>query len=118
VTGQVLVVDDDPAIREAVRDVLEAAGIQVATAQDGAEALQHVLADPPSLVLLDMRMPVMDGWHFARALRERGLALPVVVMTAAADARRWAEEIGARGYVAKPFAVADLVSAVERHASA
>jgi CheY-like chemotaxis protein len=93
VSGPVLVVDDDPAIREAVRDVLEAAGMRVATARDGAEALERVLAEPPSLVLLDMRMPVMDGWHFSRALRERGLALPVVVMTAAADARRRAEEI-------------------------
>jgi urea transport system substrate-binding protein len=118
VSGPVLVVDDDPAIREAVRDVLEAAGMRVATARDGAEALERVLAEPPSLVLLDMRMPVMDGWHFSRALRERGLALPVVVMTAAADARRWAEEIGARGWVAKPFAVSELVSAVERHATA
>ena len=113
----ILVVDDDPAIREAVRDVLEAAGLRVATAQDGAEALERVLAEPPSLVLLDMRMPVMDGWHFAEALRERRLNLPVVVMTAAADARRWAEEIGALDFVAKPFAVAELVSAVERYAT-
>ena len=116
-TGSVLVVDDDPAIREAVRDVLEAEGIRVATAQHGAEALEQVLAEPPSLVLLDMRMPVMDGWRFAEALREHGVTLPVVVMTAAADARRWAKEIGTLGYVAKPFAVADLVSAVERHAT-
>ena len=116
--GPVLVVDDDPAIRDAVRDVLEAAGMRVATARDGAEALERVLAEPPSLVLLDMRMPIMDGWGFARALHERQLALPVVVMTAAADARRWAEEIGARGWVAKPFAVAELVSAVERYAGA
>lgn len=114
--GPVLVVDDDPAIRDAVRDVLEAAGMQVATAQDGSEALEHVIAEPPSLVLLDMRMPVMDGWHFARALRERHLAVPVVVMTAAADARRWADEIGALGWVAKPFAVSELVSTVQRYA--
>jgi CheY-like chemotaxis protein len=113
-SGPVLVVDDDPAIRDAVRDVLEAAGMRVATAQDGADALEQVLAEAPRLVLLDMRMPVMDGWRFAQALRERDLALPVVVMTAAADARRWAEEIGAQGFVAKPFAVSDLVSTVER----
>lgn len=117
-SGPVLVVDDDPAIREAVRDVLEAAGLRVALARDGAEALERVLTEPPSLVLLDMRMPVMDGWHFARALRERQLNLPVVVMTAAADARRWAEEIGALDFVPKPFAVSELVSAVERYASA
>jgi CheY-like chemotaxis protein len=115
VSAPVLVVDDDPAIREAVRDVLEGVGIPVETACDGAAALDMVLRQVPRLVLLDMRMPVMDGWAFAHALRERGLAPPVVVMTAAADARRWAEEIGAIGVVPKPFAVSELISAVERH---
>ena len=116
-SGPVLVVDDDPAIREAVRDVLEGEGIRVDTATDGADALAKVLEETPRLVLLDMRMPVMDGWGFARALQDRGLALPVVVMTAAADARRWAQEIGALGVVPKPFAVAELVSAVERYSA-
>ena len=115
--GPVLVVDDDQAIREAVRDVLESIGVPVTTATDGAAALDKVLEEVPRLVLLDMRMPVMDGWAFARALRERGLTPPVVVMTAAADARRWASEIGASGVVPKPFAVSELISAVERHSS-
>ena len=61
-----------------------------------------------------MRMPVMDGWGFARALRERGIKLPILVMTAAQDARRWAQEIDAEGYLAKPFDLLDLLSAVER----
>ena len=113
----VLVVDDDAAIRDAVRDVLEDAGIGVETASDGAEALSRIEVRRPRLVLLDMRMPVMDGWAFARELRERGVELPVVVMTAAADARRWAEEIGANGYVPKPFAVSELIAAVRRHAA-
>ncbi len=113
-TGPVLVVDDDPAIRDAVRDALEAAGMRVTVASDGAEALEQVLSEEPCVVLLDMRMPVMDGWGFARAIRERGMDLPVVVMTAAADARRWANEIGAMGVVPKPFALSELISAVER----
>jgi CheY-like chemotaxis protein len=113
----VLVVDDDEAIRAAVRDVLEDAGIQVETASDGAEALSRIEAHRPRLVLLDMRMPGMDGWAFARALRERGVELPVVVMTAAADARRWAEEIGANGFVPKPFAISELIAAVRRFAA-
>lgn len=110
----VLVVDDDAAIRDAVRDVLENEGITVETATDGADALAKVNERRPSLVLLDMRMPVMDGWGFATALRELGVELPVVVMTAAADAKRWAAEIGAIGVVAKPFGIAELVSAVQR----
>ena len=113
VSGPVLVVDDDPAIRDAVRDALEAVGLRVTVASDGAEALAKVLTEEPCVVLLDMRMPVMDGWGFARAIRERGMDLPVVVMTAAADARRWANEIGAMGVVPKPFALSELISAVE-----
>ena len=112
--GPVLVVDDDPAIRDAVRDALEAMGLRVTTASHGAEALDQVISEAPCVVLLDMRMPVMDGWGFARAIRERGMDLPVVVMTAAADARRWANEIGAMGVVPKPFALSELASAVQR----
>ena len=110
----VLVVDDDAAIRDAVRDVLEGEGIVVETATDVADALEKVGRQVPRLVLLDMRMPVMDGWRFAGALRDRGMELPVVVMTAAADARRWASEIGAVGVVPKPFAITELVSAVRQ----
>jgi two-component system, chemotaxis family, chemotaxis protein CheY len=110
----VLVVDDDAAIRDAVRDVLEGEGILVETATDGADALQKVSRHQPKLVLLDMRMPVMDGWGFASALRELGMELPVVVMTAAADAKRWAAEIGAVGVVPKPFGITELLRAVRR----
>lgn len=110
----VLVVDDDDAIREAVRDVLEGEGIVVETATDGADALQKVSRQRPRLVLLDMRMPIMDGWGFASALHELGMELPVVVMTAAADAKRWAAEIGAVGVVPKPFGIAELLTAVRQ----
>ncbi|HEX6655901.1 MAG TPA: response regulator [Candidatus Limnocylindria bacterium] len=113
----VLVVDDDPAIRNAVRDLLEDYGIPVETATDGQDALAKVSAHEPRLVLLDMRMPVMDGWGFAQALRDTGKALPVVVMTAAADARRWAREIGAIGVVPKPFGIDELIGAVKRYSS-
>ncbi|HEY7848390.1 MAG TPA: response regulator [Candidatus Limnocylindria bacterium] len=112
--GPILVVDDDAAIRSAVRDVLESEGLSVETASNGADALEKVRRVEPSLVLLDMRMPVLDGWGFASALRERGVALPLVVMTAAADASRWAAEIEAIGVVAKPFGVTELVRAVRR----
>jgi CheY-like chemotaxis protein len=110
----ILVVDDDPGIRQTVREILDLEGYPVETAADGAEALRAVERHRPSLVLLDMRMPQLDGWGFARAARERGLALRIVVMTAAENARRWAEEIGADGYVAKPFELDELLRAVER----
>ena len=110
----ILVVDDDSSIRETVSEVLNMEGYRVQTARNGLEALRAIEDRAPRLVLLDMRMPLLDGWGFARALRERGLDLPIVVMTAARDARRWAQEIGARGYLAKPFELGDLLSAVEQ----
>ena len=110
----ILVVDDDPTILATVSEVLDMEGYDVVTATNGAEALVAVDQSVPSLVLLDMRMPVLDGWGFMRAVRERGLTLTVVVMTAAADARRWGREIGAEGVLAKPFDIDELVRAVQQ----
>jgi CheY-like chemotaxis protein len=112
----ILVVDDDPTILATVADALDLEGYPVVTATNGAEALAAIesQAEQPSLVLLDMRMPVLDGWGFMRAVRERGLTPSVVVMTAAADARRWAREIGAHGVLAKPFELDELIAAVQR----
>jgi two-component system chemotaxis response regulator CheY len=110
----ILVVDDDASIRQTVREILDFEGYAVETAADGLEALQAVERGEPSLVLLDMRMPELDGWGFARAIRERGIQLPILVMTAAENARSWADEIGADGYVAKPFELDELLAAVER----
>jgi two-component system response regulator PrrA len=110
----ILVVDDDPTILAAVSETLDLEGYSVITAINGAEALLAMERDPPALVLLDMRMPVMDGWSFMRAVRSRGIDLPVVVMTATADALRWAAEIGAQGVLAKPFDLEELIAAVER----
>ena len=110
----ILVIDDDPAILSTVSEILEFEGYPVETASNGADGLLSVERVQPRLILLDMRMPVMDGWGFARALRDRGIKLPILVMTAAQDARRWAQEIDAEGYLAKPFDLLDLLSAVER----
>lgn len=100
-----------------LRDFLEGEGLAVRTAVNGAEALDMLDAVSPSLVLLDMRMPVLDGWGFAEQLGERRASYPIVVMTAAESARRWADEIGANGYIAKPFDVNELLQVIERHRS-
>ncbi|MBI3977772.1 MAG: response regulator [Chloroflexi bacterium] len=115
-TGVVLVVDDDPSIVELVVEILEAEGYPVEQASNGAEALAMIDRIRPALVLLDMRMPVLDGWGFARAVRERGIPVPIVVMTAAQDAGRWAEEIAAGGALAKPFEISELLAMVTRFA--
>jgi CheY-like chemotaxis protein len=111
---RVLVVDDEPGIRATVSAMLEIEGYAVAEAMNGAEALVAVESDPPDLILLDMRMPVLDGWGFATELRRRGHNTPIVVMTAARDAARWAREIAATAFVAKPFGYDDLLRAVEQ----
>ena len=111
---RVLVVDDEPGIRAIVLAMLEIEGYAVAEAMNGAEALVAVEADPPDVILLDMRMPVLDGWGFASELRRRGHRTPIVVMTAARDAAGWARDIAATAFVAKPFSYDDLIGAVER----
>ena len=110
----ILIIDDDPAIRATVAEILTSEGYTVATAINGADGLQSLDRINPALVLLDMRMPMLDGWGFARALQSRGIRVPILVMTAAQDARRWAHEIDAQGYVAKPFDLIDLLDAVGR----
>ncbi len=114
----VLIVDDDLDIQQVVADVLEDEGYTVRTAAHGAAALEQVAQQLPAVILLDMRMPVMDGWSFARAYRSRpGPHAPIVTMTAATDAKRWANEIGAAGVLAKPFEFDDLITVIERVAA-
>jgi DNA-binding response OmpR family regulator len=107
-------VDDDPSILALVTDFLTGEGFDVLAAKDGAEALEIVQSNPPCVVLLDMRMPTLDGWGFAREMELRGLRIPVVVVTAAENARAWASEIGADAYLSKPFQLAELLEIVER----
>jgi two-component system chemotaxis response regulator CheY len=114
--ARVLVVDDDPSILDTVTSILESEGHKVMAANGGEEAISMVRAWHPTLVLLDMRMPIMDGWAVAKALRESGSRVPIVVMTAAENARRWADEIGAAGHLDKPFGLDELIAVVERHA--
>jgi CheY-like chemotaxis protein len=111
----ILVVDDDVSILEMVMQILRAEGYPVVGAKNGVEGLAQVDRRAPSLILLDMRMPRMDGWEFAAALRKRGIASPVVVMTAADNAKRWADEVRADGFVMKPFEILELLASVEKH---
>jgi CheY-like chemotaxis protein len=111
----VLVVDDDPDIRQVVRDALEEEGCIVAEAPDGASALEAARQEHPALILLDMKMPVMDGWAFAAAYQqEPAPRAPLVVVTAATDAAARAAEVGADGHLGKPFDLEDLCRVVGR----
>lgn len=115
--GQVLVVDDDRDIAELVKLALTDDGYEVLTACNGARALAVVEHAAPRLILLDMRMPVMDGWAFAREYRARvPMPAPIVVVTAARDAAERASEIAADGHLSKPFGLDELFDVVHHYA--
>ena len=110
---RVLVVDDDPDILDALSEILEVEGYDVQRARNGREALQRLEQGLPDLVLLDLMMPVMDGWEFARSLSP-GARPPIIVLSADRNVSAKAKEIGALGWLAKPFELSELLSAVQR----
>jgi CheY-like chemotaxis protein len=114
--AHVLVVEDEQDIRDFVAFALESEGYRVTTADNGAVALNEVAREFVDVVLLDMRMPVMNGWAFAEAYHEQpGRHAPIVVMTAAQDAATRAAQIKAEDYLAKPFDLDDLLNVIARH---
>jgi CheY-like chemotaxis protein len=118
----ILVVEDDHAIREVVTEILEYEGFVVTSASNGADALER-LAGPgerPGLILLDLMMPVMDGWAFrqAQAGRPELASIPVVVFSAIAGQDARADNLSAAAVLAKPFELQRLLDAVELHCQA
>lgn len=114
----ILVVDDDESIIFAITTILESEGYLVQTAKNGYEALNLLESRGiPHLILLDMKMPTMDGWEFAAQFNNRhDHQAPIIVMTAAGDAKRRAQEVQADAWLGKPFSLDDLTSAVKRYA--
>ena len=113
----ILVVDDDAAIRQLLFTALESEGYTVSLARHGREALLRIAEQRPSLILLDLNMPVMDGWTLHATLRAQHAAIPVVFMTAGYQACREAERHGADGGLAKPFELDEVLQLVERFAA-
>ena len=111
---RVLVVDDDPMIREVMMTVLTHSGYAVETAENGQQALEAVVSDPTAVVLMDLQMPVMDGLTFLRVARRQGIRVPIVLFSGNSDGAGLAEAVGADGFVAKPFRPSVLLAMVER----
>lgn len=110
---RVLVVDDEADIRQVLVYVLVDEGYEVEEASDGETALELIERRHPDIIILDMKMPAMDGWEFARRYRERhGHRAPIIVLTAAQDAARRGTDISAESYVPKPFDLDVLVEQV------
>jgi DNA-binding NtrC family response regulator len=112
----VLVIDDEPVVRDAVRRVLEADGLSVATAEDATTGVAHPAARDCRLVICDLMLPDRSGEEVLRELHASRPALPVVLITgfATPDHAARAQEAGAADFLAKPFEVDELLDVVRR----
>ncbi len=111
----VLVVDDNRPVRQAIQWALEEEGFGVLTAGDGEEAVRHVVEHQPAVVILDINLPLLDGYEVSRALRERyAQDVPILAVTADGQAHSKAVRVGAYDYLRKPFDLPDLLAAVRR----
>jgi DNA-binding response OmpR family regulator len=107
------VVDDDRDIRELLVSVLADDGYEAEAARDGSDALRVLERWPADVVVLDLMMPVMDGWTFAERMRERW-SIPIIVISAATDLARHADRLRAADVVPKPFDLDTLLPRIAR----
>lgn len=114
-TKRILIVEDDDAIRHVLSDALCDAGYAVATATDGADALDQLDDCTPDGILLDLMMPSMDGWRFLQTCRgdARWASIPIGLLSAAPHLCRTADAWGVQVAIGKPFELETLVSQVE-----
>lgn len=114
---RVLVIEDDDDIRTMIELLLTGEGHTVLCAANGREGLDRSRGDDVDVILLDLKMPLMDGWEFARRYHARGGSAPIVVLSAAQDLERQTREIGAARLLPKPFdldALVEVVATLER----
>lgn len=113
----VVVADDDPTILGLLALLLEEEGYRVGTATNGQEALALIEGDSPSVLLLDVHMPVLDGPGVIRRLRDQGRTLPVILLSAEREGvgPRLAKELGAVTFIPKPFELDQILATVQQH---
>ena len=118
----ILVVDDDPLVVKILKEPLERAGYDVNVARQGLEALQKVKETRPDLIILDILMPLMDGFKVARFLKfdKRYKDIPIIVLTSRATEgeRKMGEKVGANEYLYKPFRLPHVMNVVQRYMNA
>jgi two-component system response regulator ResD len=112
--AKILVVDDEPHIRELLKLYLSKEGYEVLEARDGEAALHHVAQAAPSLIILDIMMPRTDGWDVLKGIRQKN-TVPVIMLTAKGEEvdRVLGLELGADDYITKPFSPRELVARVK-----
>ena len=111
---RILIIEDEPALMRGLKDSFASKGFQVTTATDGAAGLVAAVDGNPDLILLDIMLPKVNGYEVCRSLRERGLAMPVVMLTAKGQEEDiiLGLNLGADDYVTKPFRIGELVARV------
>jgi two-component system, chemotaxis family, chemotaxis protein CheY len=111
----VLVVDDDPDILQTLGLCLSSEGYRVLMAANGKEALDILDREHPSVILLDLMMPVMDGWQFVQELEHRGRRdVPLLILSADRSVQGHAQQLRANGHLAKPFDLDELLGKVQQ----
>jgi len=113
---QVLLIDDDPVLLQTLTDALDLYGFQTLTAASGAEGLEQVIAHEPACVVVDIRMPGINGYQFVRALRgdPSTAAIPIVILSALAQEHEQLAGMltGADAYLLKPVGISELVTVI------
>ncbi len=114
--ARVLVCDDEELIRWSVAEHLRGEGFEVQTAEDGEDALEQALSGAPDAILLDLKMPKLDGLSALRKMRERGVEVPVIVLTAhgGVESAIEATQLGAADYLAKPFDLREVTLSLRK----
>ncbi len=112
--ARILIVDDEPEMVRGLQDNLRFEGYQTLAATDGREGLRLALQDALDLIILDIMMPELSGWDVLRALRQKGVDVPVILLTARGEEvdRVLGLELGADDYVTKPFSLRELLARV------
>jgi len=111
---RILVVEDEPSLSMAIRDELEFEGFEASVVEDGITGFDRILAEAPDLVILDLMLPGKSGFEICREVRGRGMATPIIMLTARALEvdRVKGLDLGADDYVIKPFSLAELVARI------
>lgn len=115
--SKILIIEDEPNLIIGIRDSLEFEGFQVIAAQDGEVGLNKAMKEKPDLILLDVMLPVMSGFDVCRALRNKGIEVPIIMLTARSQEidKVVGLEIGADDYVTKPFSIRELLARIRAH---
>jgi CheY-like chemotaxis protein len=112
---RVLVIDDDDDVCEILREALTEDGYAVATVPHGAAALELIRHHQPAVILLDLRMPIMDGWSFAEQYRRRAKPpASLILVSAIKDIEESAKRVGAAAWIRKPFELDEVSAQIER----